>query len=364
MIWLYIILFFVAIVLAFLFNDFRVDGRTKIISLILKIHQKRAGLYIGGRFERTKLGGVPKEEAGVIDGIESFDVEEEFNGEEISLRFFHKTDIKKEEKYSLMIHIHGGGFCDGSPSNKSDSDFVRSIISKTGTVVASVDYRKSPEHAFPIPFEDTYNCILFIMEHIFPSPTEIGKGKQTRWKQLLMQIDPTRIALCGISSGANLALATIMKFRDEQNKFSKVISAQLLLFPMLNHHPMVQSRKIEKNSWTLPESLITWYEESYCGQNKENFKNPYFAPLNASSFTNLPDTFLLTAERDPLKDESLLLKNKIINDSGNVLYKSYPNQTHGFTLLYYLKDSQRSLMDITQFLLNYNIGDWSQWQYY
>ncbi|KAJ6249975.1 ab hydrolase superfamily protein c4a8.06c [Anaeramoeba flamelloides] len=373
MFWLILIIFFVVILLGVLLHDVRIDGRTKLISLLLRIKQRRSGLYKGGKFDRTKLGTVPKEDPGVVHGVECFDVETEYSGSPISIRFFHLPELKKEEKYSLLIYVHGGFFFGGSPSNKSDSDFVRHIVSKTGTIVASVDYQKSPEHPFPLPLNDTYNSILYLFNKILSDKVEIEikkeneeeeeneienekQNEEQKCQKLLSKIDPTRIAICGSSSGANLALSTIMKLRDEENQFSKVINAQLLLFPMLNHHPIVDSRKLEKNSWTLPESLISWAEDQYCGGNKECFQNPYFAPLKAKSFRNFPDTLVLTADRDPLHGEALLLKEKILNDSGNVSFLSYPNQTHEFTHLDYLKDSQKALIEITQFLLNYHIG--------
>src|SRR5699024_11515256 len=46
------------------------------------------------------------------------------------------------------------------------------------------------------------------------------------------------------------------------------------------------------------QEYLKMYKET-----EEDYKNPYFSPLLANDFSNLPDTLIITAEYDPLRDE-------------------------------------------------------------
>ena len=46
------------------------------------------------------------------------------------------------------------------------------------------------------------------------------------------------------------------------------------------------------------DTYLKMYKET-----EEDYKNPYFSPLLANDFSNLPDTLIITAEYDPLRDE-------------------------------------------------------------
>jgi acetyl esterase len=61
----------------------------------------------------------------------------------------------------------------------------------------SVDYRLSPEHRFPIAFEEMVAMVRLAARE--------GSG---------FGIDPTRLAVGGDSAGANLALAAALALRD------------------------------------------------------------------------------------------------------------------------------------------------------
>ena len=51
-------------------------------------------------------------------------------------------------------------------------------------------------------------------------------------------------------------------------------------------------------------------------RNKEDKKNPYFAPYIAEDLANQPDTLILTCEFDPLRDEGEAY-GKRLKEAGN-----------------------------------------------
>src|SRR5438270_12254344 len=56
------------------------------------------------------------------------------------------------ERPPLVIYAHGGGFMQGSiPSWDA---MLRELVRQSGAAALSVDYRLSPEHRFPVAFEE------------------------------------------------------------------------------------------------------------------------------------------------------------------------------------------------------------------
>ena len=63
---------------------------------------------------------------------------------------------------------------------------------------------------------------------------------------------------------------------------------------------------------------------------EENLNNSYLAPLLSKDFSKLPDTLLITAEYDPLRDEGESLGVKL-KDAGNYVEMIRMNDVlHGF----------------------------------
>src|SRR6516162_3064876 len=99
------------------------------------------------------------------------------------------------ERPQLLIYAHGGGFVQGSlPSWDA---MLRGLVRQSSVAALSVDYRLSPEHRFPVAFEEMVAMVRLAAHE----GAEFG-------------IDPTRLAVGGDSAGANLALAAALAVRD------------------------------------------------------------------------------------------------------------------------------------------------------
>src|SRR5712691_1113454 len=99
------------------------------------------------------------------------------------------------ENPPLLIYAHGGGFMQGSiPSWDA---MLRELVRQSGVAALSVDYKLSPEHRFPVAFEEMVAMVRFAARE--------GTG---------LGIDPTRLAVGGDSAGANLALAAALDLRQ------------------------------------------------------------------------------------------------------------------------------------------------------
>ena len=188
------------------------------------------------------------------------------------------------EKYPVLLFFHGGGWVTESVENY---DRVCSRMAQsTGHIVMSVEYRLAPEYRFPVPLEDCY-----------------AAAKALYTGHLVLPADPDRITIIGDSAGGNLAAAVCLKARDTGDFTPR---KQILIYPALNNCYTEESpyKSVKENGQDYlltavkMEDYLTLYESC-----KEDRKNPYFAPLMEKDYTNLPDTLILTAEFDPLRDE-------------------------------------------------------------
>lgn len=66
---------------------------------------------------------------------------------------------------------------------------------------------------------------------------------------------------------------------------------------------------------------------------KEDLKSPYVAPILAKSLENQPDTLIITAEYDLLRDEGEAYGEKLREAGNKVEIHRIPNAVHGFITL-------------------------------
>ena len=188
------------------------------------------------------------------------------------------------EKYPVLLFFHGGGWVTESVENY---DRVCSRMAQsTGHIVMSVEYRLAPEYRFPVPLEDCY-----------------AAAKALYTGHLVLPADPDRITIIGDSAGGNLAAAVCLKARDTGEFIPK---KQILIYPALNNCYTEGSpyKSVQENgegyllTAVKMEDYLKLYESS-----PEDRQNPYFAPILEKDLSHMPETLILTAEFDPLRDE-------------------------------------------------------------
>ena len=186
------------------------------------------------------------------------------------------------EKYPVLLFFHGGGWVTESVENY---DRVCSRMAQsTGHIVMSVEYRLAPEYHFPVPLED-------------------------------------------------LAAAVCLLARERGEFMPR---KQILIYPALNNCYTEESpyRSVQENgegyllTAVKMEDYLKLYESS-----PDDRQNPYFAPILEKDFSHMPDTLILTAEFDPLRDEGEAY-GKRLEEAGNyVEVHRIPEALHGYFAL-------------------------------
>ena len=218
------------------------------------------------------------------------------------------------EKYPVLLFFHGGGWVTESVENY---DRVCSRMAQsTGHIVMSVEYRLAPEYHFPVPLEDCY-----------------AAAKALYTGRLILPADPDRITIIGDSAGGNLAAAVCLMARDKKELLP---GKQILIYPAVNscytEKSPYKSVKTNGTGYLLTSVKMEDYVILY-QRTEEDRKNPYFAPVLAENLQGLPDTLVLTAQYDPLRDEGEDYAKKLKRAGNLVEHHRIKGALHGYFAL-------------------------------
>ncbi|HHT96414.1 MAG TPA: alpha/beta hydrolase [Clostridiales bacterium] len=235
-------------------------------------------------------------------------------GEEndIDVRIFLPNSKKNKKK--AIIFFHGGGWVVGNIDTYSK--ICDNMAKQTGHIVVSVDYRLAPENKFPKGLEDCYT----VTQEIFSD-------------KRFFNIDLDDITIVGDSAGGNLAAAVSLMARDRGGYIPK---KQILIYPALwndyTENSIYQSVHDNGKEFLLTSQRLCDYMKLYIND-EEDLSNPYLAPLLADDLSNQPETLIITAEYDPLRDEGEEYAERL-KQAGNIV-KTYrmKDALHGFIAL-------------------------------
>lgn len=235
----------------------------------------------------------------------------------LPIRIFRPKD-SKDKILPIIFYFHGGGFVYGSKD--SYNRFIRTIVKNTGCALIFPSYSLSPENKFPNALNECYQTLNYFYE--YSSNYNLNKDK---------------IAIVGDSSGANLAIST--NIMDIENNGQNV-SFMALINPITNLRLKGKSMKDFKYGPYLTKKDMKKYVISYISK-KEDIHNKYVSPYysNDDDLRRLPDTFIITSQNDPLRDDGELFASKLMNLGVNVLCVRYLGTIHSFMTINALKDT-------------------------
>ena len=180
---------------------------------------------------------------------------------------------------ALVLHLHGGAFLQDAANCH---DAVARLLAEAGAVVVSVDYPTGPLHPFPAALDAAFKALQALATH------------RATWAHRQV---PLYVA--GEESGGNLAAALAMMARDQGGP---PLAGQILLSPMLDPCLATASVRGAEAGPVGCRWADGWHD--YLGSAAQG-AHPYAAPATASRLAGLPPALVLTAEDDPLRDESL-----------------------------------------------------------
>jgi acetyl esterase len=255
-----------------------------------------------------RLTGIKKVDVGEVKNI---NIATHGDNQSISLRMYYPTKSAAQYTHAMM-YFHGGGCVIGSI--QSHDRLCRYLAQHTNTVIISVGYRLAPEYKFPIPILDAIESWNWLQSHkdeLGLSQCEIGAG--------------------GDSAGAYLAL--LLGLPSVQHTLPIQTSCppefQYLLYPMVDLQGLTASYRSANDGMLLTNKLMDYFRDHYL-VSRQQMSLPLVSPLLIDELSELPKTYLLTVEFDPLKDDGIAFANKLKAQSVAVHHQHFDDCMHSF----------------------------------
>mgnify|MGYP003644475986 CR=1 FL=1 len=203
----------------------------------------------------------------------------------LTVRLYRPADAARK----MLIWYHGGGATAGSLDSHDVA--LRQLCAATGRVIASVDYRLSPEHVSPAPQED---CMAATRE-LMARAAEFG-------------CDPARVAIGGDSIGGLFAAVVALALRDAAEPMPEKL---VLLYPNTDLRPDRPFASLQGEAGNVMTQASLAYENGLFVPDPADRSDPVVSPLLAPDLSRLPPTLFVTCEHDPLRDEGEALATRL-----------------------------------------------------
>ncbi len=183
----------------------------------------------------------------------------------------------------VILYTHGGGYVAGSIRTHRGTTGRLAIASKTKCI--SVEYGLAPENPFPAALNDVIKVYHFLLKQGY---------------------DSKKIVISGDSAGGGLAVATLLKLRDDN---APQPAAGVLLSPWLDLELTGQSATTMASTdpMVVPEALR---EFGLMYTTKDNLRNPLTSPLYAN-LKGLPPFYIQASSSEVLYDDTTRFEKKL-----------------------------------------------------
>ncbi len=234
---------------------------------------------------------------------------------------------RSEGPLPAVVYLHGGGWMLGDAD--THDRLLRELAKGTDAAVVCVDYGRSPECRFPTALEEAYAATRYVAEHAAE-----------------LDLDGSRLAIAGDSAGGNLAAGVAIQAKARRGPR---IEFQLLLYPVTDARFDTDSYSRFANGPWLTRAAMEWFWDAYLPDVRER-RQGLASPLNASidQLRGLPDTLVIVAENDVLRDEGEAYARRLCEAGVRVTSTRYNGTIHDFMLLNAIADAPAARGAIAQ----------------
>jgi len=224
------------------------------------------------------------------------------DGASIQARTYLSVKANKSEKLPVFLYFHGGGFIFGTLETE-DAACANTAINTGNVILLNVNYRHTPQHKFPVAWNDAADALAWLHQNI----DTLGG-------------DPGKIVVGGISAGGQLAASLAIEQhlgKSDVTKNLPKLAGQVLIIPCLADPKMydqgpgklLKSSSYVENEFApvLPKKVVEFFTgllETPAPDLKDTKVNIVNASLD--DVKGLPPTAFGIAGLDPLRDEALL----------------------------------------------------------
>jgi acetyl esterase len=265
---------------------------------------------------RVKAVSIPlhaKPGVSVVDIQHDGVVKDEFR----LIRLYNSGSASDQTPRDVLVYYFGGGFVVGCV--EENDGLLKTMAGETNFIVVGIQYSLAPEYPYPRGFNDSLAGLRWVKHNI----AQYGGN-------------PERIFVSGESAGGNLAAGVTARNLD--TRYVPVedrvnVIGTLLIYPGTSGNFSLESyQKYSTYNGILTTSTVKHVLGLYQGgvvyNNTEEYTLfPLYIPKHILS--QFPPTIFVVAEYDVLRDDSLLLieRMKAVNAP---VHMSMHNDIHGF----------------------------------
>jgi len=182
-------------------------------------------------------------------------------------------DVPMANQKRLLVHLHGGAYVFFGGDAGAGEGVLLAHISKMPVI--SVDYRMPPDHPFPAALDDAIAV----------------------WNAVISDHDRTKTALFGTSTGGGLALATVLKLKEQGAPLPGALFLGTPWADLSKTGDTYFANDRVDNALVTYDGLLEEAAKLYAAG--QNLKDPLLSPLYGD-FAGFPPTILISGTRDLL----------------------------------------------------------------
>ena len=202
----------------------------------------------------------------------------------------------------VILYLHGGGYCMGSPS--SHRRLVAELSAQAKARVLSLDYRLAPEHPYPAAVEDAVTAYEWLLAQGVPA---------------------TRIAISGDSAGGGLTLAALLALRDAGQPLPAA-GVPLSAWTDMEGTGETMKTKASVDRMIRPDRLketADWYA------NGADMQQPQLSPLHGD-YSGIPPLLMQVGGAEVLLDDSARVAERAKAAGVDVTLEVWDEMPHVF----------------------------------
>lgn len=229
---------------------------------------------------------------------------------QIKVYFLFPIDLKDEEQLPVVFYIHGGQFISGD--HQSYSKLIRELTARSHVCLIFPEYGLAPENQAPLQQQQ----LLAVFKRLPVFAAKYG-------------LNLTRLILCGDDVGGGMAVSLALQKEVQQLPIYKMC----LFYPVVNYNFDTFSYISFASGYALTREQMKWSWNNYLGDNAVG-TTPELSPLltKQSVLSSLPETLIITAEADVVRDEGEALARKIRDAQVKTAQVRLQGTIHDFVL--------------------------------
>ena len=223
----------------------------------------------------------------------------------------------------VVLHLHGGAYTLCSPA--THRGMARALARGARGVAWLPQYRLAPEHPFPAAVDDALASYRWVLE-------EVG-------------VDPARVAVTGDSAGGGLALALLVRARDEGLPLPACYAGLSPWTDLTGASPSIEANNGRDALFgDVPTPIAGLLGELYAEDTSHPLVSPVYADLRG-----LPPMLVHVGEHELIRDDGLRLVERARAHGVDASAGTFAGMWHVFQVIP-LPESRRSLREIGGFI--------------